>query len=146
MLSLFAVYNCSNRADREIDNSNYQFFLIVKNNDKGRLKLPEVRREEVVCSNFQERCNWEKAREELIQRFLPPPYQFLYTKFELGQPVSESSTKIWKLYDPTDTEHKFNKTRIKTWLSIGFELESPWLGTYSHNIYTMFNLQYDEEP
>ena len=94
MLSLFAVYNCSNRADREIDNSNYQFFLIVKNNDKGRLKLPEVRREEVVCSNFQERCNWEKAREELIQRFLPPPYKFLYTKFELRQPVSESSTRI----------------------------------------------------
>ena len=31
------------------------------------------------------------------------------------------------------------KTRIENWLSIGFELEFPWLGTYSvsHNYYTI---------
>ena len=34
---------------------------------------------------------------------------------------------------------------IENWLSIGFELEIPWLWTYSHNHYTMSNLQYDEE-
>ena len=32
---------------------------------------------------------------------------------ELGTPVSESSTKISKFYDPTDSEHKLHKTRIK---------------------------------
>ena len=64
---------------------------------------------------------------------------------ELGSPVSESSTRISKFYDPIDSEHKFHKTRIKYCLFIGFELGSPWLGTYSHNHYTMFNLQYDGE-
>ena len=62
---------------------------------------------------------------------------------ELGRPVSESSTRISKFYNPTDFEHKLHKTRIENWLSIGFELEFPWLGTYSHNRYTMVNLQYD---
>ena len=35
--------------------------------------------------------------------------------------------------------------RIENGLSIGFELELPWLGTYSHNHYTVFNLHYDGE-
>ena len=65
---------------------------------------------------------------------------------ELGLPVLESSTRISKFYDPTaDCEHKFHKMMIENWLSIGLELQSPWLGTYSHNHYTMFNLQYDGE-
>ena len=51
-----------------------------------------------------------------------------------------------KFYEPTDSKHQFHKTRIKNWLSIGFELEFPWLETYSQNHYTMFNLQYDGEP
>ena len=62
---------------------------------------------------------------------------------ELVSPVSESSTRFSKFYDPTDSEHKFHKTRIEYCLSIGFELGSPWLGTYSHNHYTMLSLQYD---
>ena len=45
---------------------------------------------------------------------------------ELGPPlVSKSSIGISKFYDPTDSEHKFHKTRIKNWLSIGFKLGSP---------------------
>ena len=61
---------------------------------------------------------------------------------ELG---SEFLTRISKFYDPTESEHKFHKTRIENWLSIGFELGSPWPETCNHNNYTMFNLQYDEE-
>ena len=40
-------------------------------------------------------------------------------------PVPESSTRISKFYDPTDSEHKFHKTRVENWLSVGFELGSP---------------------
>ena len=65
--------------------------------------------------------------------------------FELGLPVLEFSTRISKFYDPFDSEHKLHKTRTENRLSIGFELESPWLETYGHNCYTTFNLHYDEE-
>ena len=44
-----------------------------------------------------------------------------YSKFT----SSRVSTRISKFYDPTDSEHKFNKTRNKNWQSIGFEVESP---------------------
>ena len=67
----------------------------------------------------------------------------ILTVIELGPPLSESSTTISKFYNPADSEHKLHKTRIENWLSIGFELEFFWLGTYSHNDYIMFNLQYD---
>ena len=33
--------------------------------------------------------------------------------------------------------------RIENWFSIGFELESPWMGIYSPYHYKMLNLQYD---
>ena len=64
---------------------------------------------------------------------------------ELGPPVSQSSTWISKSYGLTDSEHKCYKRKIENWLFIGFELKSPRLVTYSHNHYTMFNLQYDGE-
>ena len=56
-----------------------------------------------------------------------------------------SNSLISKFYDATDSEHKFHRTKIENWLSIGSELESPWLAAYSHNNYTRFNLQYDGE-
>ena len=62
---------------------------------------------------------------------------------KLGPLVSEPSTRISKFYDPTDSEHKFHKARIENWLSIGFELGSPWLVACSRNHCTMFNLQFD---
>ena len=46
MLHFRAVFNCSNRADREKDKSNYLFPSIVKNNSKEGLKLLKVRLEE----------------------------------------------------------------------------------------------------
>ena len=62
----------------------------------------------------------------------------ILTVNELGLPVLESSTRISKFYAPTDSEHKFNKTEIENWLPIGYNLGSSWLGTRSHNRYTMF--------
>ena len=44
MISFWAVFNCSNRADREKDKSNYRFPSIVKNNGKECMKLSKVRR------------------------------------------------------------------------------------------------------
>ena len=61
----------------------------------------------------------------------------MVTKF--GPPVSESSTRISKFYYTTDSEYKLHKTTIENWLSIGFKLEFPWLETYSHNHYSIFN-------
>ena len=55
---------------------------------------------------------------------------------ELGPPVSKSSTRISKFYNSTDSEHKLHKTRIENWHSIGFELEFPWMETYSQVITT----------
>ena len=43
--SFCTVFNCSNRADREKNKSNYRFPSIVKNNGKEGLKLSKVRRE-----------------------------------------------------------------------------------------------------
>ena len=68
-------------------------------------------------------------------------YSIQLNEIKLGLTVSRSSTWISKFYDPTDSEYKFHKTRIKNWLSIVFKLESPWLETYSHNQNTMFNFQ-----
>ena len=45
MQSFCAVFNCSNRADREKNKSNYRFPSIVKNNGKEGLELSKVRRE-----------------------------------------------------------------------------------------------------
>ena len=89
-----------------------------------------------------------------------PLHQFFHTKFtisdlkskyiifcpnyltaiELRPPVSDSSTRISKFYNPTDSERRLHETRIENWLSIGFELDSPpWLGNYSHANYTMLS-------
>ena len=54
-------------------------------------------------------------------------------------PVSESSTRILKLYVPTDSEHKLYKTGIENCLPIGFNLGSSLLGTRSHNHYAMLD-------
>ena len=48
-----AVFNCSNRADREKNKSNYCFPSIVKNNGKEGLKLSKVRREKWLAQIFR---------------------------------------------------------------------------------------------
>ena len=42
MLRFCAVFNCSNRAEKQKDKSNYRFPSIVKNNDKEGLKPSKV--------------------------------------------------------------------------------------------------------
>ena len=46
------VFNCSHRADRKKDKSNYCFPSIVKNNGKEVFKLSKVRREEKWLAQF----------------------------------------------------------------------------------------------
>ena len=53
-------------------------------------------------------------------------------------PVLESSTRSRNFMSSTDSKHKFHKTEIEIWPSIGFNLGSSWLGTLSHNLSTMF--------
>ena len=53
MQNFRAVFNCSNRADREKNKSNYRFPSIVKNNDKEGLTLSKVRREKSLAQIFR---------------------------------------------------------------------------------------------
>ena len=46
MISFCAIFNCSNRADREKDKSNYRFPSLVRNNGKEGMKFSKVRRGE----------------------------------------------------------------------------------------------------
>ena len=62
MPSFCAVFNCSNRADREKNKSNYRFPSIVQNNGKKDLKLSKLRREKRHSSNFQERLIERKQK------------------------------------------------------------------------------------
>ena len=52
---------------------------------------------------------------------------------ELEPPVSESSIKISKFHAPTDSEHKFHKTRIENCPPIEFQLGFSWLRIRKHN-------------
>ena len=100
--------------------------------------------------------NYSTVKEHILtkQYFLPPPH-WLSTQSSLSELKSELtfhpncnwtrtasvefSTRILKLYAPTDSEHKFHKTGVENCLSIGSNLRSSSLGTRSHNHYTMFN-------
>ena len=48
-----AVFNCSNRADREKNKSNYRFPSTVKNICKESLTLSKVRREKSLAQTFR---------------------------------------------------------------------------------------------
>ena len=60
---------------------------------------------------------------------LSPPHPLHLTAIELGPPLSDSSTNIWKFHALFDSEHKEHnlnhKATIENWLHMGFELESP---------------------
>ena len=53
MPSFCAVFNCSNRVDREKDMSNYHFPSIVKNNGKEALKLSKVKKQKWLAQIFR---------------------------------------------------------------------------------------------
>ena len=73
MPSFCAVFNCSNRADREKGNSNYCFPSVVKNNGKEVLKFSKVRRElgpqvsesPTNITNFYDPTNFEHKFHEM---------------------------------------------------------------------------------
>ena len=49
MPSFCAVFNCSNRADKEKEKSYYRFLSIVRNNGEEGLKLSKLRREKWIA-------------------------------------------------------------------------------------------------
>ena len=57
-----AVFNCSNRADREKNKSNYHFPSIVKNNGKEGWMLSKKRREKLLAQIFRKDLNERKTR------------------------------------------------------------------------------------
>ena len=61
MLSFCAVFNYSNRADREKDKSSYRFPSFVKNNGEEGLKLQKSRREKWLA---------QMSRKDLTERKL----------------------------------------------------------------------------
>ena len=65
-----AVLNCSNRADREKDKSNYRFPSIVKNNGKEGLKLSKVRREKWLAQIFRKDLTERKLEGTRIEIML----------------------------------------------------------------------------
>ena len=87
MPSFRAVFNCSNRADREKDKSNYRFPSIVKNNGKEGLKLSKVRREKWLAQIFRKDLTerkLERTRARFKIMFLRPLQRFLHTKFTIS--------------------------------------------------------------
>ena len=84
MPSFCAVLNCSNRADREKDKSNYRFLSLVKNNDKKGLKHSKVRRENRLAQIF---------RNDLTDRMLER------TRIKIMLSASPSSVFSHKVYN-----------------------------------------------
>ena len=74
-----AVFNCSNRADREKNKSNYRFTSVITNNDKEGLTLSKVRREKSLAQIFR-KClterKLEKARTDIILSASPSLFFF----------------------------------------------------------------------
>ena len=64
MQSSCAVFNFSNRADREKNKSNYRFPSIVKNNGKEGLKLSKVRREKWLAQIFRKDLTERKLEKQ----------------------------------------------------------------------------------
>ena len=65
--------------------------------------------------------HWFFAQSLQYQNSNTNKYSILTVK-ELGAPVLVSSARITKFYAPTGFEHRFNKTEIKNWLPIGYNL------------------------
>ena len=123
-----AVFDCSNRADREKNKSNYRFPSIVKNNGKEDLTFSKVRRKKSLVQIFRKDLterNLENTKMKIMLSASPSLF-FLHkvhnvrfekqirilsqlTVAELGLPVSESSTRISKFYDPLILNANFIK-------------------------------------
>ena len=118
--SFCAVFSCSNCADREKDKPNHRFSSI---GSEG-LKLSKVRRKNWLAQIFRKDLTERKLERTRIRNnvFSHKVYVIGLEKastysvlavIELGSPVSESSPRISKFYDHTDSEHKFNERKSK---------------------------------
>ena len=71
-MTSFGAVNYSNCTNREKDESNYHFSLIVKDNSKKGLKPSKVNREKQFASlNFSERFNLERKLERTRIKIMP---------------------------------------------------------------------------
>ena len=76
-----AVFNCSNRADREKNKTNYCFPSIIKNIGKEGLTLSKVKREKSLAPTFRKdltEIKLEKTRMKIISA--SSPSLFFFTK------------------------------------------------------------------
>ena len=71
MTRFCAVFNCSNRADREKNKSNYRFPSIVKNNGKEGLKRLKVRRGRWLAQIFSKDLTKRKLERTRMKIMLP---------------------------------------------------------------------------
>ena len=68
--SFCVLFNCSNRADREKNKSNYCFPSIVKNNGKEGLKPSKVRKEKWLAQIFRKDLTERKLEKTRIKMML----------------------------------------------------------------------------
>ena len=101
---------------------------------------------------LQEKCKWKKARNKKQNVFCLPSSVFhkkflisilisiLTAVIELGPPVSESSTRISKFYDPTDTGNR--KLAIhRVWTGVPMNGEPKVITTTSSSTYNKDSLK-----
>ena len=81
-----AVFDCSNRADREKNKSNYRFPSIVKNNGKEGLTFSKERRKKSLVQIFRKDLterNLENTKMKIMLSASPSLF-FFYTKFTMS--------------------------------------------------------------
>ena len=74
MTRFCAVFNCSNRADREKNKSNYRFPSIVKNNGKEDLKRLKVRKGRRLAQIFSKDLTKRKLERTRMKIMLPASF------------------------------------------------------------------------
>ena len=84
-----AVFDCSNRADREKNKSNYRFPTIVKNNGKEDLTFSKVRRKKSLVQIFRKDLTERNLENTKMKIMLSAsPSLFFFTQ--------SSQCQIWK--------------------------------------------------
>ena len=79
------VFNCSNRADREKNKSNYRFSSIVKNNGKEGWTLSKKRREKLLAQIFRKDLTERKLEKTIVKVMLSAsPLRFFHAKFTIS--------------------------------------------------------------
>ena len=91
-----AVFNCSNRADREKNKPNYRFPSIVKNNGKEGLSLLKVRREKLLLAQIFRKDLSERKVEETRMKIMliaSPSLFFSHKVHNIRFEMSETATQ-----------------------------------------------------